>query len=139
MEIEEQSGADGKRPPPPWAHSVSRLHGLGLLSVRSYEHPRVGAPSRAFCRRMHRVERRSRAVNERLIAKYARTLRLTVARFGFRGATDSAMAAFRHIFPRWRAAATVPDCRGDWARRARFLFGLIERAFADLSAARCGS
>jgi len=124
-------------PVPAWAGSVSRLHGLGLLSVEKYQHPRV-AVTPAFCRRMRNVERRARGYGLDALADRASTLRGGAARFGFRGATDTWMNATPYYMARH-----FDDCLRDSGpterRRIVFLVGLIRRAFADLAAGRTGA
>ncbi len=124
-------------PVPAWAGSVSRLHGLGLLSVEKYQHPRV-AVTPAFCRRMRRVERRARGYGLEAQVTLAAILRMGAARFGFRGATDTWMTSAAHVIAS-HGDDHLRDPNQNNMRRSAFLVGLIRRAFADLAAGRTGA
>jgi hypothetical protein len=124
---------------PAWARLISSHHGTGLLSVAAYEHSRVGAVTRAFCRRMKRIERRARAQGLPAVQRLAKRLRHTMRRFGHRGATDNILAGYRVRWSTLRARVLVESDAGRRAqRRARYLFDRIALAFVDLQAARVG-
>ncbi len=130
---------------PPWAHSVSRLHGLGLLSVAAYEHSRVGVTP-AFVRRVRRVRDRARRYGLLGVAHIADLLAGGAARFGCRGATDNWIANVQAWLPgRVRDVLALANAM-QWTggrgtepfRRARHLCALLTSALADLVAGRTG-
>lgn len=124
---------------PPWAHSVSRLHGLGLLSVAAYEHPRVGVTP-AFVRRVRRVRDRAKRYGLLGVMAIAMTLARGAARFGCRGATDNWVGVITSWLPRAIAEhlALFDVATARQERRARYLCALLTSALADILAGRTG-
>lgn len=128
---------------PPWAHSVSRLHGLGLRSVA--EHSRVGVTP-AFVRRVRRVRDRATRYGLLGVVEIADMLGGGAARFGCRGATDYWIGIIASWLPgRTRDVLALANAM-QWTggrgtepyRRARHLCGLLTSALADLVAGRTG-
>lgn len=146
--------------PPPWARLISKQHADGLRDCAPYEHRRVGAPTRAFVRRVRRVAERALAQALPELAKLARTLAGGARRYGLRGATDTWLRSVRGVLADWPGRLAEWRARGDQVRaiasgpregfhpivvgrrltpdehrRARFLLAQLERAVADLAAA----
>lgn len=116
---------------PSWSMAINRMHALGQLRADGYVHARAGEMTRAFCRRIRRVERKARRFGLAELAKLARTFRGGARRYGFRGATDMWTESVRGA-AKGMIRKVLCGYVGDALRRAEFLACIISNALEEL-------